>query len=408
MEAQENKKKTLNEIIFDILLKEGEIEQVGEDKYRLYGEADFYSYKAIINDIEGTDEIHGVPKEEYPLFIRLMQHTRQVWKDLEKMLVTPKDLEKAQKCSYDEWCDSFYKEIYDKQYGLLYRIRQMRTISQDAIDRMFDDCWERHENKKNDKGDTNVSAVLSFTYYVFSSLYTILYFRGDKDGKAKKTASLLELKLRKIRSHVNQYNYVAILKDSMAERRAWREAEADAAFDAATKSANTDLFLTLQACAKQVRTWQEQISYLESINDTLMAEKSFIEAENMRLEKEKKEQVAELEKELAKRDSEVYKKKVGEQYIVEVVKKELEEAEEMDLSARLAKYDEMKILLEMEGIPKEVKILIRALRKKGPNERSAKEGGNTYIYTSGSTHNDNSKHLTVGKTDDNTNKLLGK
>lgn len=172
--------------------------------------------------------------------------------------------------------------------------------------------------------------------------------KKQSDSKQKQTAQLL-LQL------AEKDAKIAILKEHNNEL-AQREKKAND--NCAAKDVTIEQ-LQQQLAEKdaEIARHKKEVEKLKSAENATNEKHSSNDAEIQRL----KEEVEELKKRL---------ETAGEEYVYQIIKKELEGSDDMDKDERKEKYKEMEILIGMEGVPEKAIKAIRALKRGGKRKQA--------------------------------------
>lgn len=316
-----------------------------------------------------TDLIGGfIPKEEYPLMAR-------VWKRYSIILPPNRIL--------IDYIKDVYKLFNDVTLGPSYE--RMRVFRRN---------WDKSNNN-------SLGAI--YKEYLCGSVYALLLFRSLGGAKYGET---LDAWIKVWGDIINREYIENVTYKHHEQCVLWRKKEAG------------DCSYFGDALMTTVIEYESRLSkFSDDSKQILQQEKDLVEGVkkaitdlNGRLAEleadnaAKDRRIKDLEKEQREHDSEANKKKIGEEYVVKIVEKELEDADDMEDAAKSDKYKEMAIFLEMDGVPKKAKDLIKALRKK----KSNKQDGKAPITIIGNVENYNDSHSEVhSSTLDSKTKLLG-
>lgn len=305
METKGNKKKTLDEIIYDTY-----VEMQKRSKLFWYGRGDPndeenfvpYTKEEMMELIHDEDSnfytYYGkVPKEEFPLVCELWKlHDEKYKRYLESC--NRRNKEVGEEVDFDEFC----VELYGRS-GLIDQVVGNPSPTKSEIKKTQRVFWEKYQIDYSAEMPVTICAdsvraytemlrSTGFVKHTLSAVWVILSFRENSDKKIIRAIDLWKYELWE--GSPDSF-YLEILEWAKNERREWREAEGIVEVDAekdtkpkvqkskkrSTKKSNDEeeevkdincMIELLEFCANTAKSWQKTIAELETENDRLRAE----------------------------------------------------------------------------------------------------------------------------------------
>lgn len=331
--------KTLDEVIFDILKECGETFRHSDNK--------------PCTREETMDRIkkmpcffYCVPKEELPLVYKMW---KVYYKKYSNDSLAPFILPPIS-------CEKFGKDVY----GLVDDISALSHVTDAVIKKCFDRYFKVHKIHDSING-------ISYTSFVKDAARTILCFREDESEKRKEVLSIW--------TQTNHSGFVEILEQAKQQREAWRKAE----------MVNDPVMqdVKLSKLCKECDDWENKTNeYKSKLSEFVESTKNAINDSNKMVADLKKTilvlykkvtdleteedlksmKINELDDKLKDYEKESYKKKIGEEYMVKIVRKALIGANNWSQQARQKKYDQLSGLLLLKDFPDEARDMIEALQ----------------------------------------------
>lgn len=279
METKGNKKKTLDEIIYDTYVemqKRTDLFWYEHDENYVPRTKEGIMELIQNEDSELYDQFVKIPKEEFPLVCELWMLYDEEYKHYFE-LCNLRDENADKESGFDRFCYVLYNSE-----GLIGKVIADTNPTETKTKRIQQNFQKEYNSTKDSR----------FVYYAMSAVWVILSFHEYKD---KKKQLAIEYWRYALWQNYAPQEYVDILNKAKEQRQVWREAEGIVEVDAekdtkpkvqkskkrSTKKSNDEeeevkdincMIELLEFCANTAKSWQKTIAELETENDRLRAE----------------------------------------------------------------------------------------------------------------------------------------